>query len=277
METSWIRLDGILPANSTYVISREASDQSLKDCANFLDPDEFLKHTGDDGFKITTIEYLPESMATDTNAWLKMSLTLDAIGYADNDPGAAWDVSGVTEATRYYMLSRNADICGGNGGDWDNSRGCVDNTCDSTSAELGEWTAIQCGLSPAAGDMPEGADASSDVIIFCGNHNYFCSLSTLTDHVLPQRINLEQNYPNPFNPKTKINFDLSNRDYTTLKIYDVKGRLVSTLIDGNINSGRHEIIWMGKTNDGRELSSGMYFYELVVGDLSIRKKLILLK
>ena len=277
METSWIRLDGILPANSTYVISREASDQSLKDCANFLDPDEFLKHTGDDGFKITTIEYLPESMATDTNAWLKMSLTLDAIGYADNDPGAAWDVSGVTEATRYYMLSRNADICGGNGGDWDNSRGCVDNTCDSTSAELGEWTAIQCGLSPAAGDMPEGADASSDVIIFCGNHNYFCSLSTLADHVLPQRINLEQNYPNPFNPKTKINFDLSNRDYTTLKIYDVKGRLVSTLIDGNINSGRHEIIWMGKTNDGRELSSGMYFYELVVGDLSLRKKLILLK
>ena len=55
METSWIRLEGILPANSTSVISRDASDQSLKEYADFLDPDEFLKHTGDDGFKVTTI------------------------------------------------------------------------------------------------------------------------------------------------------------------------------------------------------------------------------
>ena len=45
-----------------------------------------------------------------------MGLTLDAIGYADIDPGSAWDVSGVTEATRYYILSRNMDVCGGNGG-----------------------------------------------------------------------------------------------------------------------------------------------------------------
>ena len=277
METSWIRLDGILPANTTYVISREASDQSLKDCANYLDPNEFLKHTGDDGFKITTIEYLPESMAADTNAWLKMSLTLDAIGYADNDPGSAWDVSGIEEATRYYILSRNADICGGNGGDWNSSRGCVDNTCDSTSAELGEWTAIQCGLSPVAGDMPEGADAASDAIIFCGNHNYFCSLSTHVNHVLPQKINLKQNYPNPFNPKTEIRFDISIQDHATLKIYNIKGHEVITLINRVVNSGSHNVSWNGVNANGRELSSGMYFYELVVGDISLRKKLVLLK
>ena len=277
METSWIRLDGILPANTTYVISRQASDESLRECADFLDPDEFLKHTGDDGFKITTIEYLPESVAADTNAWLKMSLTLDAIGYADNDPGSAWDVSGIEEATRYYILSRNADICGGNGGDWNTSRGCVDNACDSTSAELGEWTAIQCGLSPAAGDMPEGADAASDAIIFCGNHNYFCSLSTLANHVLPQKINLMQNYPNPFNPKTEIRFDISMQDHATLKIYNIKGQEVITLINRVVNPGSHNVSWNGVNANGRELSSGMYFYELVVGDISLRKKLVLLK
>ncbi len=277
METSWIRLEGILPANSTYVISREASDQSLKDYADFLDPNEFLKHTGDDGFKVTTIEYLPQSVAADTNAWLKMALDLDAIGYADNDPGSAWDVSGITEATRYYILSRNADVCGGNGGDWNTSRGCVGDACDSTSSELGEWTAIQCGLSPTAGDMPEGADASSDAIIFAGNHNYFCSLSTLTSHLIPQKVNLQQNYPNPFNPRTEILFDISVQDHATLKLYNIKGQEVITLINKVLNPGLHKVTWNGVNNNGKELSSGMYFYELVVGDISLRKKLVLLK
>ena len=277
METSWVRLDGILPANSTYVISREASDQSLKDYADFLDPDDFLKHTGDDGFKITTLEYLPESMALDTMAWLRMSLTLDAIGYADNDPGSAWDVSGVSEATRYYILTRNADICGGNGGDWNTSRGCVNNACDSTSTELGEWTAIQCGLSPAAGDMPEGADAGSDAIIFCGNHNYFCSLSTLGHNVLPQKINLHQNYPNPFNPKTEIQFDINLAGHAMLKIYNIRGQEVITLMSQVVSPGFHKVSWNGVNANGKELSSGMYFYELVVGDISLKKKLVLLK
>ena len=72
-----------------------------------VEPDEFLKHNGDDGFKVTHIGYLPESLSEDTTAWLKMGLTLDAIGNADNDPGSAWDVSGIAEATRYYILSRN--------------------------------------------------------------------------------------------------------------------------------------------------------------------------
>ena len=277
METSWIRLEGILPANSAYVISREASDQSLKEYADFLDPDEFLKHTGDDGFKVTTIEYLPQSVAADTNAWLKMALNLDAIGYADNDPGSAWDVSGISEATRYYILSRNPDVCGGNGGDWNTSRGCVGDACDSTSSELGEWTAIQCGLSPAAGDMPEGADASSDAIIFAGNHNYFCSLSTLTNHVLPQRVNLQQNYPNPFNPRTEILFNIRFQDFATLKIYNIKGQEIITLVNKVMNPGFHKVSWNGVNANGRELSSGMYFYELVVGDISLRKKLVLLK
>ena len=85
MESSWIRLSGILPPNSTYVLSRAASDLALQNCADLVEPDDFLKHNGDDGFKITHIGYLPESLSEDTTAWLKMSLTLDAIGYADND------------------------------------------------------------------------------------------------------------------------------------------------------------------------------------------------
>tara|TARA_B100000519_G_scaffold193866_1_gene196995 strand:- start:63 stop:2564 length:2502 start_codon:yes stop_codon:yes gene_type:complete len=277
METSWIRLDGILPPNSTYVLSRAASDLSLQNCADMVEPDEFLKHNGDDGFKITHIGYLPEPLSEDTTAWLKMGLTLDAIGYADNDPGSAWDVSGIPEATRYYILSRNMDVCGGNGGDWDMSRGCVDAACDSTSSELGEWTPIPCALSPSPGDMPEGSDASTDALIFCGNHNYFCSSVSIVDDILPQKIELEQNYPNPFNPTTEISFTMSIQDRAILSIYNIKGQEVATIMDSQMMPGKHTLTWSGKDSMGREISSGMYFYKLTVGELSYQRKLILLR
>ena len=64
MESSWIRLDGVLPPNSTYVVTRQASDESIQNCADFVEPDEFLKHNGDDGIKITHIGYLPDVFKT---------------------------------------------------------------------------------------------------------------------------------------------------------------------------------------------------------------------
>ena len=277
METSWIRLDGILPPNSTYVLSRAASDLSLQNCADLVDPDEFLKHNGDDGFKVTHIGYLPESLAEDTTAWLKMGLTLDAIGYADNDPGSGWDVSGVAEATRYYILSRNMDVCGGNGGDWDASRGCVDAACESTSSELSEWTPIACALSPSPGDMPEDSDASTDALIFCGTHNYFCATAAIADGIVPQKVELQQNYPNPFNPKTEISFTMSIQGHAILSIYNIKGQKVSTIIDSQMMPGEHTLSWSGKDSMGREVSSGMYFYKLTVGKISYQRKLILLR
>ena len=277
METSWIRLEGILPPRTTYVVTRSASDQSLLDCADLVEPDEFLKHNGDDGIKITNIEYLPELLANDTIAWLKMSITLDAIGYSDNDPGSAWDVSGVSEATRYYILTRNMDVCGGNGGDWNSSRGCVNESCDSTTSELGEWTPIQCALSPSAGDMPEDSDASTDALIFCGNHNYFCALASISEEILPQEVTLDQNYPNPFNPKTEISFSLATQDRAVLKIFNIKGQEVITLMDLDVHPGTHVVQWSGKNQMGQDVASGMYFYKLKVGNLSFQKKLLLLR
>lgn len=278
MESSWIRLDGVLPPRSTYVLTRQASDESIQNCADNVEPDEFLKHNGDDGIKITHIGYLPEVFQNDTTAWMKMSITLDAIGNEDEDPGSAWGVSGVSEATRYYMLTRKMDVCGGNGGDWNSSRGCLNETCDSTSFDLGEWTPIQCGLSPSAGDMPEGADASSDVAIFCGNHNYFCSTTAVDlDNLLPQQVELYQNYPNPFNPRTEIYFDITISDRVEMRIFNILGNEVKTLVNKEMTPGKHIVYWSGKDNNGLEVSSGMYFYKLKVGEITKQKKLILLR
>ncbi|MEM9666191.1 MAG: CBM35 domain-containing protein [Bacteroidota bacterium] len=79
---------------------------------------------------------------------------------------------------------------------------------------------------------------------------------------LPDGYELEQNYPNPFNPTTTIAFSLGNADQVTLTVYDVLGRRVHTLVDGNLPSGRHQFTWQGRDAAGSLAASGVYFYRL---------------
>ncbi|MCX8057325.1 MAG: M20/M25/M40 family metallo-hydrolase [Ignavibacteria bacterium] len=88
----------------------------------------------------------------------------------------------------------------------------------------------------------------------------------------PKEFVLSQNYPNPFNPKTTINFKLPEDAKVTLKVYDIHGRIVETLIDENKNAGNHSINF-----DGSKYSSGIYFYELSAGKYKAIKKMMLVK
>ena len=88
----------------------------------------------------------------------------------------------------------------------------------------------------------------------------------------PDNYSLYQNYPNPFNPKTKIRFDLPKTSKVKLKVFDVLGREVATLIDGVLEIGCHEVIV-----DGSTLTSGVYFYEITAGNYREIKKMVLLK
>jgi beta-lactamase superfamily II metal-dependent hydrolase len=83
---------------------------------------------------------------------------------------------------------------------------------------------------------------------------------------------LNQNYPNPFNPTTKISFSLANAGYTTLKVYNLIGKEVTTLVNGYITVGTHQV-----TFDGSQLSNGIYFYKLQSGNNVEVKKLTLVK
>ena len=89
---------------------------------------------------------------------------------------------------------------------------------------------------------------------------------------LPKDYLLEQNYPNPFNPNTKISWQTPKSGYQTLKVYDVLGNEVTTLIDGDKEAGKYEINF-----DASQLSSGIYFYKLQTGSFIETKKMILLK
>jgi hypothetical protein len=90
-------------------------------------------------------------------------------------------------------------------------------------------------------------------------------------------LGLEQNYPNPSNPRTSLAFNLPSRGRVRLQIFDVRGRLVRTLVDAALESGRHEISWDGRTNEGKVVSSGVYHYRLEFGGVSSSRKLIMLK
>jgi len=73
---------------------------------------------------------------------------------------------------------------------------------------------------------------------------------------------LEQNFPNPFNPSTEIRFDVLKNSLVTLKIYDILGREVKTLVNNQLNNGRYSVTWNGDNNSGERVSSGIYFYRM---------------
>jgi hypothetical protein len=90
--------------------------------------------------------------------------------------------------------------------------------------------------------------------------------------VIPAEYALDQNYPNPFNPTTTIGFALPNAERTLLQIYNLRGQLVSTVVDGYRTAGFHEV-----TFDASGMASGMYIYRIQAGDFVANGKMMLIK
>jgi hypothetical protein len=95
---------------------------------------------------------------------------------------------------------------------------------------------------------------------------------------VPAQTALHQNVPNPFNPMTQISFDLAQNGRVALRIYDVAGRLVRTLIDKDMSAGRNQnVVWNGLDDQNRRVSSGVYFYRLDAAGVSLTKKMVVMK
>ena len=94
---------------------------------------------------------------------------------------------------------------------------------------------------------------------------------------IPTSLILKQNYPNPFNPVTNIEFVLSKNDYVVLNIYDIKGRVVNNLVSQYLVKGTYSFQWNAKNMLNEDLPSGIYIYQLNTSDLSITKKMTLLR
>jgi YVTN family beta-propeller protein len=97
------------------------------------------------------------------------------------------------------------------------------------------------------------------------------------EFVYTPRFALYQNVPNPFNPETSIQFVIPEAGHVDLRIYDVAGRLVRTLVDGKLAADRHEVTWDGTNNGGKHVASGVYFYRIKAGKHEKTNKMVLLR
>jgi len=93
----------------------------------------------------------------------------------------------------------------------------------------------------------------------------------------PKDFRLYQNYPNPFNPKTHIEYQLPKQTRISLKIYNIMGQEVRTLVDEVKEAGYHSVIWNGLDNNGTPITSGIYYYRMVTDSHVEVKKMVLLR
>jgi len=94
----------------------------------------------------------------------------------------------------------------------------------------------------------------------------------LIENTTPKEFSLEQNYPNPFNPLTNIKFSLPEKSFVTLKVFNIQGEKVATLVNEQLSSGSYSIDWNSENNP-----SGTYIYSLTSNNFVEAKKMILLK
>lgn len=104
------------------------------------------------------------------------------------------------------------------------------------------------------------------------NSTSFYNATDVDESQIPFEYKLLQNYPNPFNPETEIKFGIKESSHVILKVYDVLGNVVSTLIDKNLSAGYHSISF-----DAGSLSSGVYFYKIETPSFTDTKKMILIR
>ena len=125
--------------------------------------------------------------------------------------------------------------------------------------------------------VSSGADICADSIIgiiqgegtICGGVN---SIDSGTDEEIPKVFVLDQNYPNPFNPSTKIKYSVPLSSNVTIKVFDILGNEIETLVNEDKTIGTYEITW-----HAANLPSGIYLYKLQAGPFTEIKKTILLK
>jgi hypothetical protein len=106
-----------------------------------------------------------------------------------------------------------------------------------------------------------------------GDLSYWAEYTDVEEEAaIPTEYTLEQNFPNPFNPTTTINFSLPASGHISLKVFNVLGQEVATLVNGELASGNHEV-----TFNASKLSSGLYIYRLSGNNVSLTRKMMLLK
>jgi len=144
----------------------------------------------------------------------------------------------------------------------------------SVDIPLSHYTGLGLSLTDIFQFKVDGGDGATTVVWFDNWYFHSGDLSSI-DEVsgsTPTEYALEQNYPNPFNPSTKIRFSLLKANHVTLKVFNMLGQEVATLVDNFKNAGTFEVNF-----DTVNLPTGSYFYQITAGEFTSVKKMILMK
>ena len=107
--------------------------------------------------------------------------------------------------------------------------------------------------------------------------NHVREMGSLTVAITPDRYDLAQNYPNPFNPSTTIEYALPKTSSVQLTIFNMAGQAARTLVDDRQKAGSYSVEWDGRDNSGRQMASGIYFYNIKADDFQSVRKMVLVK
>jgi hypothetical protein len=102
-------------------------------------------------------------------------------------------------------------------------------------------------------------------------------VSDATGPSLPEHFALHDPVPNPFNPQTTLSFALPKASHVKLTVFDVRGRVVATLLDEKRGPGVHDVVWDGRDDAGRQVASGVYLYRFEAGSFMETKRMVLVK
>ena len=134
-------------------------------------------------------------------------------------------------------------------------------------------------------DVPNGTYNYNIRAVYEGGYQSALSSDAVIEHIqtnadgniIPVKTELSGNYPNPFNPTTTISFSTSEVGYVSINIYNMKGQLVKTLVNQQLDAAYHDIVWDGKDNHNKPISSGIYFYKMSSNNYFATRKMILMK
>jgi hypothetical protein len=145
---------------------------------------------------------------------------------------------------------------------------------DTTKADAKSSEALVPGIGYVRIEYGGGIpfEMAVDEIKLGTSYNDVVTAVKLNHNVLPSKMTLSQNYPNPFNPTTKISYSVPQNGFVTLKVYNILGQEVATLVQGQLPAGNYIT-----TFNASKFASGVYLYRLEIGGTSITKKLVLLK
>ena len=163
---------------------------------------------------------------------------------------------------------------------------------DTNKTEGVEWSGIRNGDlvvilasnlgldDPAVIELPEVAGLPPSISVPLNEHLVFeFDLTGCPGE--PQgtglRLELEQNHPNPFNPVTTVRFSLDRAGPTELRVFDIGGRLVRTLVDGELPAGEHKVAWRGGDESGRPVASGVYLCRLEYDGVTRSRRMVLVR